>query len=103
MHIALNLGPQKQMNEDIEDNLKTEEKIGDQNAEPTTVDASAESPKKGDKKDDKKKKEEGKEEKKEETKTTAFGGTVTTVHESGSGKGTPPKEEAKQEENVLIT
>ena len=37
MHIALNLGPQKQMNEDIEDNLKTEEKIGDQNAEPTTA------------------------------------------------------------------
>jgi len=99
MHIALNLGPQKQMNEDIEDNLKTEEKIGDQNAEPTTVDATAESPKKG----EKKKKEDVKEEKKEETKTTAFGGTVTTVHESGSGKGTPPKEEAKQEDNVMIT
>lgn len=99
MHIALNLGPQKQMNEDIEDNLKTEEKIGDQNAEPTTVDATAESHKKG----EKKKKEDVKEEKKEETKTTAFGGTVTTVHESGSGKGTPPKEEAKQEDNVMIT
>lgn len=95
MHIALNLGPQKQMNEDIEDNLKTEEKIGDQNAEPTAADG--ESPKKGEKK-----KKDDKEEKKEEAKTTAFG-TTTSVEEKKS-KGTPPKaEEGKQEDNVMIT
>ena len=99
MHIALNLGPQKQLNEDIEDNLKTEgEKIGDQNAEPTTVDAPQESPKKGDKK-----KKDDKEEKKEESKTPAPEEVKVGFGTTHSAKGTPPKEEGKQEDNVMIT
>ena len=103
MHIALNLGPQKQLNEDIQDNLKNEEKIGDQNAEPTTQTAEADSPKKGEKK-----KKDEKEEKKEEAKATSTppeeqkDGHHCSRH-SRSNKGTPPKDEANQGENVMIT